>query len=487
MINEERGFMTKVNNMIPEGARYIMHTFTRYGYPAYLVGGCVRDIILGRIPHDWDICTKATPEQMELMVHCMIHRENDIEQYEKDFGRVYVKKHIKTIPTGLKHGTLTIVIDGESYEVTTFRCDGNYSDGRRPDSVSFTKSLIDDLQRRDFTINAIAYSMWEGFIDPFNGMNDIKNKIIRCVGNPYERFNEDGLRIMRAVRFSAQLGFKIDSLTKTAMNELVDNLDNVSNERINSELCKIMSSNYSYLLITYKEILCKIIPEFKECIDYNQNNPYHIYILHKHTAIALIEELYSDLIINLSILFHDIGKPHCCTIGDDGYSHFKGHGSVSADMTREIMKRLKFDNDTINKVTELVFYHDATFTVERKSVKRWLNKLGEGQFRRLLRIRIADIKAQNGVFEKERIQKITDIQMLLDDVLQENECFTLKDLEINGRDLIQCGVPEGKTIGTILNTLLTMVIDGEINNDKDSLLQMAHMLLKSRGDCDVTS
>ena len=258
------------------------------------------------------------------------------------------------------------------------------------------------------------------------------------------------------------------------MNELVDNLDNVSKERINSELCKIMSSCYSYLIITNKEILCKIIPEFKECIDYNQNNPYHIYTLHKHTAIALIEEL-SDPIINLSILFHDIGKPRCCTIGEDGYSHFKGHGSVSADMTIDIMKRLKFDNDTISKVSELVFYHDATFTVERKSIKRWLNKLGEEQFRRLLRIRIADIKAQNGTFEKERIQKITDIQMLLDDVLQEKECFTLKELAINGKDLIQCGVPEGKKIGIILNTLLTMVIDGEISNDRNSLLQMTHL------------
>lgn len=475
---EERITIKEVNNMIPDGARYIIKRFTEYGHPSFLVGGCVRDIIIGRTPHDFDICTDATPEQMEVMVHYMIQREDEIEQYEKDLGRVYVKRHIKTIPTGLKHGTLTIVIDCESYEVTTFRQDGKYSDGRRPDNVSFTKSLVDDLQRRDFTINAIAYSMFEGFIDPFNGMNDIKNKIIRCVGNPYERFNEDGLRIMRAVRFSAQLGFKIDSLTKTAMNELVNNLDNVSNERINSELYKIMSSCYSYLLITYKEILCKIIPEFKECIDYDQNNPYHIYTLDKHTAIALIEEFYSDPVINLSILFHDIGKPHCCIIGEDGYSHFKGHGSISADITETIMKRLKFDNDTISKVKELVFYHDATFTVERKSIKRWLNKLGEGQFRRLLRIRIADIKAQNGVFEKERIEKITDIQMLLDDVLQENECFTLKDLAINGKDLIQCGIPEGKIIGTILNTLLTMVIDGEINNDKNNLLQMTNLLLK---------
>lgn len=480
MINEERGFM------IPEGAEYIIREFTKYGHPSFLVGGCVRDIILGRTPHDWDICTDATPEQMELMVHCMIKNEEHIEQYCKENGSVYAKRHIKTIPTGLKHGTLTIVINDEPYEVTTFRCDGNYSDGRRPDSVSFTKSLVDDLQRRDFTINAIAYSLWEGFIDPFNGMKDIKKKIIRCVGNPYDRFNEDGLRIMRAVRFSAQLGFNIEECTKTAMNELVDNLDKVSNERINSELYKIMSSFNSYLLITNKNILCKIIPEFKDCIDYNQNNPYHIYTLHKHTAIALIEEYYSDPIINLSILFHDIGKPHCCTIGKDGYSHFKGHGRVSADMAEKIMKRLKFDNNTINKVKELVFYHDATFEVGKKYIKRWLNRLGEEQFKRLLRIRIADIKAQSFEYERERINKVTDIQMLLETVLQENECFTLKDLAINGKDLMEHGVPEGKTIGTILNTLLTMVIDGEINNDKDSLLQMTNLLLKSRGEDNVT-
>jgi tRNA nucleotidyltransferase (CCA-adding enzyme) len=241
-----------------------------------------------------------------------------------------------------------------------------------------------------------------------------------------------------------------------------------------------MSSCYSYLLIFHKDILCKIIPEFKECIDYNQNNPYHIFTLHQHTATALIEGDYSDPIINLSILFHDIGKPHCCTIGEDGYSHFKGHGSVSADMAEAIMKRLKFDNDTIAKVKELVFYHDATFTVERKSIKRWLNKLGEEQFRRLLRIRIADIKAQTSDFERGRIHKITDIQMLLDDILQENECFTLKDLAINGKDLIEQGIPQGRLIGEILETLLIMIIDGEIKNEKENLIHMSNILIRSK-------
>lgn len=477
--------MNDINNLIPEGAKYIIDMFTQYGHQAYLVGGCVRDIILGRTPNDWDICTDATPERMELLVHCMNIHEEEAEGYFQEYGIFYIKKRIKTIPTGLKHGTITIMVDDEAFEVTTFRCDGNYSDGRRPDNVSFTKDIVEDLKRRDFTINAIAYGA-KGFIDPFNGVDDIKKNIIRCVGNPYDRFNEDGLRIMRAVRFSAQLGFEIEACTRQAMNELVDNLDNVSSERINSELCKIMNSNYSYLAIIHKNILCKIIPEFKECIDYNQNNPYHTYSLHKHTAVALIEVINPDLIVNLAILFHDIGKPHCCTIDEDSYSHFKGHGRVSAEMTETIMKRLKFDNNTISKVKELVFYHDATFEVSKKYIKRWLNRLGEEQFRRLLKIRIADVKAQAFEYEKERIAKISNIQMLLDEVLQENECFTLKDLAINGKDLMEHGIPEGKIIGTILNTLLTMVIDGEINNDKDSLLQITNLLLNSRGEDNAT-
>lgn len=440
---------------IPEGAKYIINKLNKNNYSAYLVGGCVRDIILGRTPNDWDICTNATPDEV-----------------------LNIFKDVKTIPTGLKHGTITIVVDDEAFECTTFRNDGEYSDGRRPDNVSFTNSLLEDLQRRDFTINAIAYSPSEGFIDPLNGIKDIQNKVIRCVGNPYERFNEDGLRIMRAVRFSAQLKFKIDVCTERAMYELVDNLDNISKERINSELCKIMTSDYPAIIFVNKDILCKIIPEFKECIYYNQNNPYHIYPLHKHIAVALIEAMNTDLIVNLSILFHDIGKPHCRTIGKDGYYHFKGHGGVSADMTAAIMKRLKFDNDTISKVKELVSYHDATFSVGKKYVKRWLNKLGEEQFRRLLKIRFADIMAQSRKYEKERIQKVHSIETILEDVLQENECFTLKDLVVNGKDLISLGIPQGKQLGKILNTLLMDVIDDKIKNEKEKLLLAAKQLFQ---------
>lgn len=441
---------------IPAEVFFILQELNRNGYEAFIVGGCVRDALLDKTPHDYDICTSATTDEI-----------------------INTFPYEEIIPTGLKHGTVTIVINNESFEVTTYRIDGKYSDNRRPDQVKFTNNLIEDLKRRDFTINAMAYSPFIGLIDPFNGQSDLKDKIIRCVGNPYERFNEDGLRIMRAIRFSAQLGFNIEPCTKIAMNELVDNLGNISNERISSELYKIMSSDYSYLIIKNTEILCKIIPEFRDCVNYNQNNPYHAYTLHKHTAVALIEAINPDVIVNLSILFHDIGKPHCCTTGEDGYFHFKGHGRISADMTETIMKRLKFDNNTISKVKELVLYHDATFEVGKKYIKRWLNKLGEEQFRRLLKIRIADIKAQSFKYEKERINKITDIQMLLDEVLQNEECFTLKDLAINGKDLIECGVSQGKIIGEILNTLLAMVIDGEVDNNKDNLLNAAIHLFKN--------
>lgn len=493
MINEERGYMTKVNNMIPEGARYIIHEFARYGHQAYLVGGCVRDIILNRTPHDWDICTDATPEKMELLVHCIIKREEDIEKYCESMGRVYVKKRIKTIPTGLKHGTLTIVVDDEPYEVTTFRCDGKYSDGRRPDSVSFTNSLLDDLQRRDFTINAIAYSMFQGFIDPYHGMKDIENKVIRCVGNPDDRFNEDGLRILRAIRFAAQLRFDIKNSTAMAIHENKHLLDKISRERINSELCKILSSDYcgNKVLRKYADVICQFIPEVRSMIGFEQNNPYHPHDVWEHTLHCMDylrseeSEPQNDLIVRLAVLFHDIGKPNCYTSDENGVGHFYGHAVESAKITHTVLTNLKFSNEIIDNTIQLIEYHDVQFVTTKASVKRLLNKLGEEQLKRLFVLRLCDISGQNNWIV--RAGKIFDMKAILEQILEENECFKLKDLAINGKDLIQCGVPEGKTIGTILNTLLTMVIDGEINNDKDSLLQMTHLLLKSRGDCDVTS
>lgn len=454
MINEERGFMMKINNMIPKNAKYIIFNLCKYSREAYLVGGCVRDILLDRQPNDWDICTPAKPEQMIHIMETVAKRDN---------------KNIKIIPTGLQHGTVTFVIDGESYEVTTYRCDGIYSDNRRPDNVTFTNSLVEDLKRRDFTINAIAYNTYSGFVDPFNGIQDLKDGVIKCVGNPKDRFNEDGLRIMRAIRFSAQLDFYIENKTVAAIIDSINNLDNISAERINSELCKILVSNHPETIMS-EHILCKIIPEFKPCINFPQHNPYHIFNVFDHILMALNRDNSNDLIIRLALLFHDIGKPYSYQDDEDGTRHFKGHGKVSSELTDKIMKRLKFDNETREKVVKLVRYHDATFEANKKHVKRWLNRIGEEQFRRLLKVRIADILAQSSINRNERLQKIYMISNLLNKVLIENECFSLKNLTINGKDLIEIGYKEGKLIGIILQDVLNNIIEENLNNDKTEIL-----------------
>lgn len=423
-----------------------------------MVGGCVRDSILGRKPHDYDICTSATPDEI-------------LEAFPFE----------EIIPTGLQHGTVTILINGTPFEVTTFRIDGTYSDNRRPDSVEFTHSLIEDLKRRDFTINAIAYNPKTGLIDPFNGMEDIEYKKIDCVGSAKERFEEDALRILRAIRFASQLDFTIMPNTDWEIHQQYKSLENISVERINSEFCKIASSeDFCVNLLLYQDVFSLFIPELKDMIGFNQNNPYHVYDVFDHTIHAIENCESKDLIVILVVFFHDFGKPHSYQDGEDGYRHFKGHGRVSADITDSIMKRLRFDNETRNDVVELVYYHDATFEVGKKYVKRWLNKIGKKQFRRLLEVRKADIKGQKPDCELERIEKVNNIENLLEEVLQEDECFYLKDLAVNGKDLMSIGYKTGKELGNTLNELLRLVIDGECPNEKEKLLQEAKNMFKGR-------
>lgn len=442
---------------IPSGANEIIHTLQNNGYEAFLVGGCVRDSILGRPIHDYDITTSATPDEMM---------------------KVFKDKRI--IETGLQHGTITIVINGEGYECTTYRIDGNYSDSRRPDSVTFTRNLEEDLKRRDFTINAMAYNNEAGLIDPFNGMKDMKYHKIRCVGRAEDRFSEDALRILRAIRFASQLGFVVDSDASLNIHKMYKNLENISTERINSEFCKIaLSSEFYIQIVLFREVFSLFIPEIKDMFGFQQNNPYHIYDVWNHTvhAVQAYEcdcepDLNSrDLITSLAVFFHDIGKPHCYQDSEDGVRHFKGHGRVSADMTNEIMKRLRFDNDTREKVVELVYYHDATFEVGKKYIKRWLNKIGGEQFRRLLNVRRADIKAQAYIEQESRLQKIDNIEYILEEVLQDDECFSLKDLAVNGKDVMDAMlIKSGKEVGYWLNEILTRVIDGRLKNDREDLI-----------------
>lgn len=446
----------KIN--IPADANELIHTLQNNGHSAYIVGGCVRDSILGRTPHDWDICTSATPSEM-----------------------LEIFKDKKIIETGLQHGTVTVVVNGEPYEITTYRIDGIYSDNRRPDTVTFTDKLVEDLRRRDFTINAMAYNDEEGLIDPFNGMEDIKYKKISCVGRAEDRFGEDALRILRAIRFAAQLEFAIMPDTDWEIHKQYNNLENISIERVNSEFCKIASSDdFCVELLLYKDVFSLFIPELKDMFDFPQNNPWHIWDVFGHTIHAVEYCDSDDLVVRLAVFFHDFGKPHSYQDGEDGIRHFKGHGKVSADMTDSIMKRLRFDNETRNNVVELVSYHDATFEVGKKYVKRWLNKIGEKQFRRLLQVKKADNKAQNLELSSDRIKELSEIEALIDEVLQEDECFSLKDLAVNGKDLIGVGYKSGKELGNTLNKLLQLVIDGDYPNEKEKLLQEAENLWMER-------
>lgn len=441
--------MERFNIEVPTPVNYIIQELEKCGYEAYMVGGAVRDSILGRPIHDYDICTSAMPGEI-------------LEAFPNE----------EVIPTGLKHGTVTILINKEPYEVTTYRIDGDYSDNRRPDNVTFTKNLVEDLQRRDFTINAMAYNPKTGLIDPFNGMEDIKYKKIRCVGFAEDRFNEDALRILRAIRFEAQLGFAGFPETMFEIERQYERLKNISVERINSEFCKIVASNqFCVELVLYPDVFSLFIPELKDMIDFQQNNPYHAYDVFGHTIHAIEKCESDDLIVRLAVFFHDFGKPHSYQDGEDGIRHFKGHGKVSADITDSIMKRLRFDNGTRNNVVELVYYHDATFEVGKKYVKRWLNKIGEKQFRRLLEVRKADIKGQKTDYEKSRIEKINNIENILEEILQEQECFSLKDLAVNGNDVKKkMKLKKGKDVGYWLNEILKRVMDGELENNRDDLI-----------------
>lgn len=445
---------TELKINLPADVQEIMSVIKEYGATSYVVGGCVRDCVLGREPHDWDICTPALA--CELLVE-------------------FEEKGYRVIPTGLQHGTIAVHLNGNNYEITTFRRDGEYSDGRHPDSVEFTSDLIYDLERRDFTMNAIAYNPEEGLIDPYCGYEDIQDRRIRCVGNPDCRFQEDGLRILRALRFSVQLGFKIELFTKRAMIENRSLLNKISFERINSEFVKMIESANSHharmLLLEFEDVLAEFIPELKSTFGFKQNNPYHCYPVYAHILTVLKECVDADIITKLAAFFHDIGKPHCYQDDKNGIRHFKGHGKIGADMTDAIMRRLKFDNDTREKVVQLVYYHDATFEVGNKYVRRWLNKIGVDQFKRLLVLRRVDIMGQSKYYREERTQKLDAVKDCLEEVLKEKPAFSIKDLEIDGKDVMKYMLmDECPKVGYWLKHILKMVIDGDLRNNRDDLI-----------------
>lgn len=438
----------KIN--IPGGADNIINTLQNRGYEAYVVGGCVRDSILGKQPEDWDITTNALPDAtMEL------------------FNGIY-----KVIPTGLKHGTLTLLDeDGSTYEVTTFRIDGEYSDGRHPDEVLFTSSLREDLSRRDFTINAMAYSDKRGLVDYFNGLNDINDKVIRCVGNANERFTEDALRMMRGVRFSAQLGFEIERSTEKAISHSSELIQNVSMERIQQEFNKIIINDPMRINDLWRLGLLKyFFPEYGLCIGVEQNHPYHIYTLDRHLLESMCH-IDAQVDLRLTMLLHDICKPETRSTDQHGIDHFYNHGELSSNKAKEILKRMKYDNRTIDKVSELISVHDIEIN-GKKGIRKLLNKIGEGNLRNLLMVKEADMLAQNMELYQEGHNKLEKIRLELDEIIQERNCFALKDLKISGSDLMNIGFKPDKSIGETLKWLLERVIEKPELNEKEKLLDL---------------
>ena len=434
--------MRDIEIRIPPGAARILRVLEDHGYEAFVVGGCVRDSLLGRNPNDWDITTSALPLQVKALFR-------------------------RTIDTGLKHGTVTILMDGEPFEVTTYRVDGEYLDGRHPSEVTFTASLQEDLQRRDFTINAMAYSEKKGLQDLFGGLPDLEKGLIRAVGDPAKRFGEDALRIMRAVRFAAQLGYEVEEDTVQAMKELAPTLSKISAERIAAELEKLLVSPHPEKLKMAYEcgITAVILPEFDRCMETAQNNPHHKYSVGEHTIVS-IGNARPDRILRYTMLMHDMGKPSCKTTDEQGIDHFYGHQEVSAQMANDILRRLKSDNETRRSVSKLVRYHDLTCGLTGKSVRK-----GEDLFPLYLEVKDADTRAQSDFRFQEKMDYLEEVRLLYRKILEEGDCLSLKDLAVNGKDLIAAGMKPGREIGEVLEAMYRDVIDDPEHNNKEYLME----------------
>ena len=432
---------------LPQKVNKIIRTLQSAGYEAFAVGGCVRDSILQREPDDWDITTSALPAQVKAL-----------------FGH--------TIDTGIVHGTVTVMLGREGFEVTTYRIDGVYEDNRHPREVSFTGDLQEDLRRRDFTINAMAYNDTQGLVDVFGGIRDLEAKIIRCVGDPRERFGEDALRMMRAVRFSAQLGFDVEEGTKEAVREQAPDLCHVSAERIQAELVKLLCSPHPDYLRTAWElgITAQILPEFDRAMKTPQNHPHHCYSVGEHILHSL-SAIEADRVLRLTMLFHDLGKPQCHTVDEKGLDHFKGHGAAGRDMADHIMTRLKFDNATKEQVMKLVAYHDNCVAETPAGVRRAASKIGPDNFPLLLAVKRADAAAQSSYLQEEKRKKLDHLEEIYREVKASSQCLTLKDLAVNGQDLIAAGIRPGPAMGEILKSLLELVLEDPQCNTKEYLLK----------------
>ena len=432
--------MLKIN--IPDNVNLILNKLKSSGYEAFIVGGCVRDSLLGIEPNDWDITTSAKPDE--------------IKSVFSDY---------QLIEIGERHGTIAVVLNYKPYEITTYRVDGDYSDNRRPDNVSFTDKIDEDLSRRDFTVNAMAYNNEKGLVDPFNGELDLQYKALRCVGNPDTRFNEDALRILRALRFASVYNLSIEGNTSNSIvrNRLL--LNNISAERIQSEFSKMLcGENINFILRRYKDVIAVFLPEVVATFECEQNTPHHNKSVWRHTT-AAVSNIENDLILRMTMFLHDIGKPLARRTDSNGRDHFKGHNHFSAVLSKNALERLKYPVRFIEDIVTLIEYHDVRLSDNKKQIKHILNNIGLVNFERLLKVQRADILAQS---KYKREIKLENLKLAYDtykSIIENKECYSLKSLSINGSDLLHLGINEGKAIGKILEMLLDGVIDGTMEND----------------------
>ncbi|MBE6566727.1 MAG: HDIG domain-containing protein [Ruminococcaceae bacterium] len=440
--------------ILPTSVSHALSVLEACGYEAYIVGGCVRDSLLGRTPNDWDITTNATPDEMKA---CFA-----------DF---------RVIETGIRHGTLTVIMDGIQLEITTYRNDGEYLDNRHPVQVTFSKKVEDDLARRDFTVNAMAYHPQKGLVDLFGGREDLQAKVIRCVGDAKTRFEEDGLRILRAIRFASVLNFEIAEDTANAIHTCRELLSGIAAERVREEFCKLIcGSGAVRILREYIDVIAVFLPELERCVGFEQNTKYHCYDVFEHTlqAVALCDS--DDLITRLGVLLHDIGKPMCYTEDEQG-GHFKGHAPVGVEITREILSRLRFDNETVRRMELLVEWHDIPLSAEKKRVKRLMQKISDADILRLLEIKRCDRLAHAPDY-RELPPELKLIPAVMDEIRAEDACLSLRTLAVGGDDLMALGVPKGKAVGQMLQILLDEVIEERLPNEKEALIGFAEEHIK---------
>lgn len=442
---------------IHPAAAKVITVLEAHGYEAWVVGGCVRDSLLGRQPQDWDICTSALPQE-GMACFC-------------DFP---------VVETGLKHGTFTVLLEGTACEVTTFRTDGPYLDSRRPEHVVFVRGLEEDLARRDFTINAMAWHPGRGLADPFGGRQDLVDKLLRSVGRPDMRLREDALRILRALRFASQLEFSIVPALEESLHKNRQLLLHVASERIRAELDALLAGpGVLPVLLAYPDVLAVFMPEIEAMAACPQNNRYHVYNVWRHTAHA-VAAAPGNRQIRLAMLLHDVGKPPCRTTGPDGSDHFYGHPAKSAQMAEKILKRLKYDKATARAVVELVAWHDAE--LHPANLRRLLARLGEERLRQLLLVRRADAAAQSPLYKQERFDMLAQAKPALESILAQQQCFKRADLAVDGNDLLKLGVPRGPAMGHILARLLEQVVEEKLPNEKTALLAEAQQLAGIQGN-----